>query len=110
MASCSVPIPCSNFGVSTTKQCLGPFPAFSHRPCIRSTLYYCDQVGGGIQQMQIRTSAFKVRQILSFIPPFPFPLFFPFFYPPYAPIRPTKAQSLGILAPRKIWEWLFRCW
>lgn len=88
--------PAPILGGSTSKQCLGPFPAFSHRPCIRSTLYYCDQVGGGIQQMQICTSAFQVRQILFFYPSFSIPSFFSF-------THSTHLSSQQRLSPSEYW-------
>lgn len=99
----------SNFGVSTSKQCCSHFLAFSRRPYIRSTLYHCGRVGGGIQQMQTYTSAFEARQVLFFFykkrsPPIPFP-----FRLPSLCVRPATKdfQSLGTLVPRIIglWEW-----
>lgn len=88
MASCHlIPVFFSNFGVSTSKQCCSHFLAFSCRPYIRSTLYHCGRVGGGIQQMQTYTSAFEARRVLCFlIPPFPFP----FDYPVYASAQLPK--------------------
>lgn len=70
MASCFLaPISCSNFGVFTSKQCLRHFQAFPRRPCIRSTLYHCDQVCGGIQPMQTYTRASEERRVLRFFCP-----------------------------------------
>lgn len=117
MASCSLtPNSFSNFGVSTSKQCLHHFLAFPCRPCIRSTLYHCDQVCGGIQPMQtyntrLRNKAnpllfFFVKEIVSLISVS--------LSITQSIIRPAAkgSQSLGTLVPRimTLWEWFCWCW
>lgn len=107
VAVCSLaPVSSLNFGVSTSKQCPGHLLAISRGPCIRSTLYHCGQVCGGIQQMQTYTSAFKTRRVLlNPTPPLPSRL-----HSTHTLTATKDSQSRGTLVPRSmvLWEWF--CW